>query len=86
MFFSSFLFGLDDDDQKGLTFLLAFFSTSPPPTLAIGLNAGLLLELTGAPGGGGGRGGGEEENRRRKILLLDQCVLANASFLRGVIV
>lgn len=29
--FFSFLFGLDDDDQRGLTLLLAFFPRPPPP-------------------------------------------------------
>lgn len=61
--FFSFLFGLDDDDQKGLTHLLPFFPL--PPTLAIGLNLGLELELTGAPGGGE-RGRGGEGGEKRK--------------------
>lgn len=64
LFFFSFLFGLDDDDQKGLTLLLPFFPLSP--TLAIGLNLGLELELTGAPGGGGEGERGRRGKQKKK--------------------
>lgn len=58
--FFSFLFGLDDDDQKGLTLLLPFFPLPP-----YRLNVGLELEFTGAPGEGK-RGRGGEEGEKRK--------------------